>query len=242
LKNRTGRVHINGQSIPNCCNWFSYENCFENLLCTLINLENPNIELHIIYDETRGKIEQNWISKFKSLRSVVDHPYVFHEIKGGSMFAAAKEMYKIAKELSEDMKDGDLFYFLENDYLHVDGWVDKIKELFKTYNNLDGGYVSLYDHPDKYEQQIYPDLFCQLLVTNTHHWRNTPSTCGSYVVNKKTFLEDYDVLTGVEGDHNKWTYLSQTKQRFILSPIPSLSTHCMEGLLSPTIDWKKINN
>ena len=42
------------------------------------------------------------------------------------------------------------------------------------------------------------------------------------------------------GDHNKWVYLQEHKSRFLLSPIPGLSTHCMDGLLSPTIEWNKI--
>ena len=44
------------------------------------------------------------------------------------------------------------------------------------------------------------------------------------------------------GDHNKWIYLNETKNRFVLTPIPGLSTHCMEGLMSPTIEWDKIEN
>ena len=43
------------------------------------------------------------------------------------------------------------------------------------------------------------------------------------------------------GDHNKWLYLNESKNRFIITPLPGLSTHCMEGLMSPTINWEKIN-
>jgi hypothetical protein len=43
------------------------------------------------------------------------------------------------------------------------------------------------------------------------------------------------------GDHHKFIFLNQTKNRFVYTPIPGLSTHCMEGLLSPCIDWEKIN-
>jgi len=223
--------HINtpeGQEIKNRPNWFNYEKCFINFLSTI-----PGMELHIIYDNTRGSLENNWINNYQNFGTI-------HQIQGGSMMKAAQEMYKIAKELSSDMEDGDLFYFLENDYLHTPDWINKVTNLYETYK-LDGGYVSLYDHPDKYFEQVYPNLFCQLLATETHHWRNTPSTCGSYIVNKKTFLEDYDIHSGLEGDHNKWLYLTETKQRFVLTPIPSLSTHCMEGLLAPTIDWKRID-
>ena len=89
---------------------------------------------------------------------------------------------------------------------------------------------------------LYDNLSSKIIVTETHHWRTTPSTCGSYIVPKKIFLEDYDIHTKIIGDHNKWLYLNEHKERFILSPIPGLSTHCMDGLLSPTINWKQINN
>jgi len=91
--------------------WFDYEKCFNNFSYTIGGEED--IELHVIYDITRGGVQQNWIKDFTNC--------VIHEIRGGSMFGAAKEMYRIAKELSENMEDDDLFYFMENDYLHLNG-------------------------------------------------------------------------------------------------------------------------
>jgi hypothetical protein len=86
---------------------------------------------------------------------------------------------------------------------------------------------------------MYDDLVSKIFTTNSHHWRTTPSTCGTYIVNKKVFLEDYDVPFQMSGDHHKFIFLNQTKGRFVYTPIPGLSTHCMEGLLSPTINWEK---
>jgi len=203
--------------------WFDYEKCFTNLLNTI---KGKNVELHVVMD---GKIENNWIKKYKD-------KYITHEIKGGGMHASAFEMMKIAKEI----KDTGLVYFLENDYLHTEGWVEKVVDLFSTYNNLN--YISLYDCKDKYFHPMYDDLISKVYVTDTHHWRTTPSTCGSFVMSKKAFEEDYDVLSTMEGDHHKFLWLNENRNRFVLSPIPGLSTHCMEGLLSPTIDWKQINN
>lgn len=224
--------------------WFDFEKCFKNLLSTLYDKEKINytnhiqegVELHVIYDKTRGGIEQNWIIEY------CKYPQIhFHEVVGGSMFGAAKEMFRVAKELSEDMKEDDLFYFMENDYLHVEGWVDKVKELFSTFNGLN--YVTLYDHNDKYTwMHLYENLTSKIFATETHHWRTVPNTCGTYLVNKKIFLEDYDSRTTIEGDANYWAWLAENKDRFIISALPGLSTHCMETLLSPTIDWKKINN
>ena len=209
-------------------NWFDYEKCFVNLLNTIEG--KNNVSLHVMMD---GKIENNWIKKYKD-------KYIGHEFIGGSMERAAMEIYKTCYEYSNNMEDTDLFYFLENDYLHVDGWVDKVTDLFSTYSGLH--YVSLYDHGDKYFHPNYDDLVSKLFVSNTHHWRTMMSTCGSFVVSKKLWKEDYDFHTSIVGDHNKWLAIAEQRERFLLSAVPGLSTHCMEGLLSPTIDWKKINN
>jgi hypothetical protein len=206
--------------------WFNYEKCFTNLLSTI---EGKNVELHVVMD---GKVENNWIKKYKD-------KYITHEIKGEGV--PGFKMLQIIKSLLDDKtNDIDLIYQLENDYLHTVGWVEKIVDLFSTYNNLN--YVSLYDHNDKYFLHMYEDLVSKIYATDTHHWRTTPSTCGSFVMSKKSFEEDYDILSTMEGDHHKFLWLNEHRSRFILTPIPGLSTHCMDGLLSPTIDWKQINN
>ena len=209
--------------------WFDYEKCFINLLDTI--KDKDNVILNVAMD---GKVDDNWIGKYKE-------SYNTYEFKGENMEVVTKNIYKIIKDYQCD--ENDLIYILENDYLHVNNWTEKVIDLFSTYNNLN--YASLYDCVDKYTHPMYDDLVSKLVITETTHWRTTPSTCGSYIVSKKIILEDYDDQTGVTtpiGDHHKWLFLNETKNRFVLSPIPGLSTHCMEGLFSPTINWKQINN
>lgn len=202
--------------------WFSYEKCFINLLNTIKN--DTRVNLYVIMD---GLIDINWIEKYK------EH-FTSHEFTGGSDRMSFLTAYEYAKNLNTG--ENDLYYFLENDYLHVKGWVDKVFDLFGMYSNLN--YISLYDHNDKYFLPMYQDLVSKIITTSTHHWRTTPSTCGTYIVNKKIFLEDYNIPFEMKGDHNKFLHLNQTKGRFVLTPLPGLSTHCMNNLLSPTIKWK----
>jgi hypothetical protein len=219
--------NVEGKGNKNRPASFDYESCFVNLLKTV---KDKDVSIHLVMD---GKIENNWVYKYKDY-------YTSHEIDGkGNINNVTKEFYKIAKHA--DIADSDLIYILENDYLHVDDWVDKIICLYQTFKEL--SYVSLYDHNDKYFLPQYDDLVSKIFTTNNHHWRTTPSTCGSYITTKKIFDEDYNDHTGVTvpiGDHHKWIFLSETKNRFVLSPIPGLSTHCMEGLMSPTINWDQI--
>ena len=203
--------------------WFDFEKCFTNLLETITN---KNIELHVVMD---GDPNTNFIGKYKD-------QYTLHQIKAGGDQSSFFQTWEIAKSIS--MEQTDLVYFIENDYLHLQGWDQKVTELFETYKLLH--YVSLYDHNDKYFLPMYEDLVSKIFTTETHHWRTTPSTCGSFIITKQLFDLDYDINTSIVGDHNKFLQLAEERNRMVITPTPGLSTHCMEGLMSPTIKWDKV--
>ena len=203
--------------------WFDFEKCFTNLLETITN---KNIELHVVMD---GDPNTNFIGKYKD-------QYTLHQIKAGGDQSSFFQTWEIAKSIP--MEQTDLVYFIENDYLHLQGWDQKVTELFETYKLLH--YVSLYDHNDKYFLPMYEDLVSKIFTTETHHWRTTPSTCGSFIITKQLFDLDYDINTSIVGDHNKFLQLAEERNRMVITPTPGLSTHCMEGLMSPTIKWDKV--
>tara|TARA_R110000787_G_scaffold206630_1_gene316826 strand:- start:156 stop:833 length:678 start_codon:yes stop_codon:yes gene_type:complete len=215
--------NISGNDFKGRPEWFNFEKCFLNLLSSI---ENKDATLHLVMD---GDVTTNFINKFAD-------KYTLHSIKAGEDQSSFWQTWKIVKE--QDIPEGDLIYFLENDYLHTDDWVDKTVEIFKTFSGLN--YISLYDHNDKYFLPVYEELASKIFTTPSHHWRTTPSTCGSFIIPKNIFEEDYKEHTEIRGDHNKFLHLAETKGRFILSPLPGLSTHCMNGLLSPTINWSTI--
>jgi hypothetical protein len=214
---------IQGNDYKGRPSWFNFEKCFVNFLDSI---EGEDVNLHVVMD---GKASNNFISKYSN-------KFILHEYVGGNDFASAMFSYKLAYSIVEDPND--LIYFVENDYLHIKGWVNKITTLFNTYSNIN--YVSLYDHNDKYFLPMYDDLVAKIFTTENHHWRNTPSTCGTYIIKNSLFREDYDIHTNLQGDHNKYLWLNEHRNRFVLTPIPGLSTHCVEGLMSPIIDWSKI--
>jgi len=215
---------IGGNDYKGRPSWFDFEKCFLNFLDSIEGEEN--VELHVIMD---GKASNNFIGKYLD-------KFTLHEFKGGSDFASSMFSYKLAHSLVKDPSD--LIYFAENDYLHIKGWVEKVIALFNTYSNIN--YVSLYDHNDKYFLPMYDDLASKIFTTKNHHWRTTPSTCGTYIIKNSLFQEDYDIHLNLQGDHNKYLWLAQNRNRFVITPIPGLSTHCMEGLMSPTINWSTL--
>ena len=217
------QYNISGKSLPGRPSWFDYEKCFTNLLKTI---SNKNVELHVVMD---GDSNTNFISKYKN-------QYTLHQIKAGGDQSSFFQAWHIAKGCN--LEDDDLIYFLENDYMHMPNWVDKTIELFSSYKLPH--YVSLYDNKDKYLLAQYDDLLSKILITDTHHWRTTASACGSFIVNKELFDLDFDINTTVAGDHNKFMLLNEKRNRMVISPMPGLSTHCVDPLLSPTIDWSTI--
>jgi len=204
--------------------WFNYEKCYHNLI-TSLQSKSELFRINIVYDGS----SPNWIKQ-------TNHNQLI-EINAGGDFKSFQQTCEIVKNDSL-VEDGDLIYFLENDYMHTAGWLDDVISLFTTYQGLD--YVSLYDHNDKYFLPMYDGLVSKVFTSPTHHWRSTPSTCGSFIMTKERFNEDYDILSTMEGDHNKFLWLNEHRNRSVITPIPGLSTHCMNGLLSPTIKWHTI--
>lgn len=214
--------------------WFNYEKCFKNLLDTL----NPNCRLTIIYD---GDFLKSHIQKYISY-----FPFNIKQIQAGDIFKANTMAFEYIKSL--DIPQDDLIMIQENDYLFTYSWVSCIFDLY----SLTGGnhYTTLYDHADKYlcaqhrndEWGIYKELRSQLIVTNTRHWRTVPSTCSSFIINKKIFDEDFDIHTSGEADNSRFGWLSKNRNRVVLSPVPGLSTHVINPWMSPLISWEKIND
>lgn len=202
--------------------WFSYEQSLNNILKSIEGIDF--VKFHLLYDGT-----------FTGNDSRIDY---IENFVGGSDWSSYLYALNYAKKL--DLKDNDLIYIAENDYAFVQGWPHKIKELYDTYDELH--YVTLYDHPDKYNQNVYPGLQAYLVTTKSHHWRITPSTTGSVIFSKEILDEDFDIQTSDPSDFRRFQKLTLEKNRHVLSPIPSLATHCEIEHLAPAIDWKTLYN
>ena len=97
--------------------WFDYEKCFQNLLRTA----DENVSINVVYD---GKLtDGNFIHNYNNqINKIV-------EVTGGGDFKSFQRTCEVIKN-SPEIEGKDIVYFLENDYLHVDGWASKILELF----------------------------------------------------------------------------------------------------------------
>lgn len=195
---------------------FSHEACHENLLAT----SDSRVKFTYLLDALK---DQDHFIKSKAI-----------PIKEGIEAGSFLRLIEHVKTL--DLAPNTIIYFLEDDYVHREGWVDALFEAF----SLETDYVTLYDHSDKYT--AYPNLQSKLFVTKSCHWRSTPSTTNTYAMRFSTLKEDisihrrFSLNRKVSADHDKFVFLEK-KGRTLISAVPGFSTHADPEFLSPCIDW-----
>jgi len=181
-------------------------------------------------------VSQETTAMILGFQSNIEHVSVGH---GAGTFNLALD-----KALSFD--DDEIVYFLENDYLHLDGSVEAIQEGLSF-----GDYATLYDHPDKYWEPMFGgNPLCHGASEKTRvycgkqsHWKITNSTTMTFASRVKTLKEDEDILrrwTQGSHPHDFEMFVDLTdKGRTLVSPIPSLSTHGETKFLAPLINWNQ---
>ena len=135
-----------------------------------------------------------------------------------------------------------ILYFVEDDYLHREGWVDVLLEGMQ----LPGvDYVTLYDHQDKYFLPQYWKLTSKILISPTCHWRTIPSTTQTFAVKWGRLQQDLPIhrrfseKREISDDHGKFSLLTKLG-RTLVSPMPGWSTHAEPEFASPCIDWEAL--
>jgi len=225
--------------------WFDSEACFYSLLATITKQNLPiEFDLTVMFDGDETTFKQDYMAKFFSqFKDEIRINAQLVLFKGGSDKQSFS--YTLDYIASKNYPEEDWIYLLEDDYLHVDNWVEKFSSLIegKSGSNYkpELNYVTLYDHADKYFHRYYADLTSQLYFIESHHWRTTPSTCSTFLVRVKHLLEDTQIIKVSLYDYYYFKDLREQKGRTVLSPILGLSTHCSVGFISPGIDWEKEN-
>ncbi|NDE51361.1 MAG: hypothetical protein EB029_03825 [Actinobacteria bacterium] len=210
-------TELRGHSRPS---WFDKAAVFQNLLDTT---DHNLADIHVVYDEHFGKLEETFLSKFENV----------------TVINAGNEAQSFLKTLelvfSYDFDDETIIYLLEDDYLHKPNWSPILLEAF----TLPVEYASLYDHLDKYIGKQYRTLSSQIFATKSCHWRTSPSTTNTYASRYLRLKEDKAIhkhysesaQKGVSRDHEKFVYLGKSGRRLVTS-IPGYSTQCDDFLLS----------
>ena len=208
--------------------WFDREKIFDSFISTL----DERVEYTAFHDSGNGEIEDHFLNT-KNVNKISK--------KGGN--DAQSFLNLLNHVIEQNYSDDDIIYFLEDDYLHKQGWIDILSEGFEY---IGADYYTLYDHPDKYHLPMYENLQSKIIATPSTHWRTTPSTTNTYACRFKTLKKHFDIHVNscdlVEKwtkDHDKFINLWSIGSNLV-SSIPGYSTHVEGNMLSPTIKWQEI--
>jgi hypothetical protein len=165
---------------------------------------------------------------------------VIHAVSIGNGAGTFRLVYQMALELDESTP----VYFLENDYLHVSGSHETLLDgLSQPYS-----YVTLYDHPDKYDNAHFAvkngGEKTRVLVGKYSHWKIAHSTTMTFASMVKTLKQDWAIFdrwtqTKHPYDCQMFIELARKKHKLI-SPLPAFSTHGETAFLAPLVEWDRV--
>jgi hypothetical protein len=224
------------EKLKNASKW----NCLENSI-RIFGKENMHLFADNCREETLGMIQK------LGLNPVV--------ISLGNAMS-----WRHAAQYAMDSFPGNqAVYLLEDDYLHLPSAPSALEEGLGI-----ADYVTLYDHPDKYQsfgENGGPNPYIknnaeqsQVWVSKTAHWKQTNSTTMTFCTRVKTLKEDWPVWQeftskGFPDDFGAFQFLQGIgnwenrlfgKKRVLISSIPGLSTHAETAWLSPLTNWDSI--
>lgn len=206
---------------------FSKQRCYENLLSSI---DRNRVNVTFLLDTFHPVAEDHFLNQQK------DYPVI--SIKEGTEAGSFLRLLDHVEKLK--LHPETIVYFLEDDYLHREGWTDIMLEGFAL---TEADYVTLYDHRDKYFLPEYQNLQSKIFHTHSCHWRTTPSTTNTYAMKFKTLKKhlpihrEFSQDRKISSDHDKFCKLSEMGS-FLISSIPGWATHAEPEYASPCIPWE----
>ncbi len=177
------------------------------------------------------------------------------------------ESIRTTFRLALTFDDNDWVFFCEDDYLFttnaitiIDAMVQERKSVLELKNPLIFPNIFIgkleekpllifpSDQPSYYTKQR--KNYSLVFATSNSYWRQIPTVTFTYLIEGKNVQKYYDLFYRTSFGANDF-YLSEAlfgkwlfKFRPFLSitPMPSVSAHLHEGVLSPFLDWESIMN
>lgn len=216
------------------------------------NFEIP-IKLTIIdsgsYQEDLNVIDR-LLDKYKINKNYIelDMNYYKNKVDHNASQNQQSNMANILKSLEIAKSETyDLIYFVEDDYIHEE---NSITEMLFTYEKIS----SLAKEEIVICPADYPYLYhkfdnTKILLGEKYHWRVVEESLVTFLTSKKIINEYWNRLVSMtEKEHLPFEKPLHDlyKEKYCISPIPSLAIHCTNVNsiygLSPLKDWKKLWN
>ena len=206
--------------------FFDKKRCFKSFWDNFNN--KTNTEINVVFD---GNIDCNlyrYIQKFTN--NIIN--VTFCQDTSTLIYC-----HEYASE-----KDFDFVYMLEDDFLHLENSYEKLLEGLNIIKN--NGFVSLYDHLDRYIRQDDITLGKEhVLLGKTGYWRTAESTTNTVAMSKEILLKTLEEKRNC-GNKDRLFFVNCINKYNLrlITPLPALSTHVNKFFYSPYINWEKYNN
>lgn len=220
--------------------YITNENCLSNFIATQAFFSDLQFEMHIICDNVSDET-------FVMVNNVAGWVSTIERTSLGS----GAQSFNHALDIALTYDDGDIVYFVEDDYLHRPRWATLLVDALVT---VEADYVSLYDHPDKYMSPANggnPFVedggeVTRVVCGNFSHYKLTNSTTMTFAAMAYTLKEDEAILrTFTSGtyprDFDMFLKLRE-KGRSLVTPIPGHATHGETRWLTPFVQWEQVAN
>jgi hypothetical protein len=152
--------------------------------------------------------------------------------------------FRLAYQMALELDDHTPIYFLENDYLHRPSSYEALLDgLSMSYS-----YVTLYDHPDKYDNTHFAIKYrgekTHVLIGKYCHWKVAHSTTMTFASRVKTLKQDwaiFDRWTQTKHPYDCQIFMELARKKHkLISPLPSFSTHGETTFLAPLVQWDRV--
>lgn len=161
----------------------------------------------------------------------VNYKYKIFNYKSASKINYETTIYINSNEIQDQI------YICEDDYLHFDCALIKIKEFLNKYPNY---FCHPIDYPNLYETDSRFVYDSQIILTNTHHWRSIKNTTYTFAFTKclyKLHIRTFNIIKDCTYDEHGINLLYVFNKCF--SPIPSLTSHITNGGIPYITDTEK---
>ena len=172
----------------------------------------------------------DFVSEIKSI-----HDNIVETALGNS-----KSFLNCVEYAIQNFDESERVYFVENDYLHLSDVENYLNDGF----SVGASFVTLYDHPDKYNISQYPTLQSKIFVGEHSHWRSVPSTCMTFATHVASLIKNKDILyeSCCHEVPSDWYMFEKMQSRgeLLVSCMPGRCTHLERDYLTPLVDWKNV--
>ena len=217
------------------------------------SLEFKNIKFDLIVTDTNSSKEDIDIIQEILNKSNIENRFQSinledfkDKIKPGYSKAKFSNMANFYNSLLIAKKESaDIFYFVEDDYLHSENAITEMIFSYEKFNTIFSKDLVLL--PSDYPYLYTKDEATKIYLGEKYHWRLVSESLVTFMTSKKVIEENYNSLEkmGIEWvDPWEKPLHDIYNSNPCLSPIPSLAVHCANinsvfGL-SPFIDLKKL--